>query len=662
MMAISLALIIAVVGAFGYGLIKELLYTSLEQHVSSDSQEVNKQLNSTFYYLNGVADSLELAVFDSDPAITNFLAQTIERYDTMPTGVYLTLEDGAYLDPTGYDPGKDNRTTDWYALGMSHNDKYYYFYDVPYFDNATGALCATVVRHVQLTDGRGGVLAADIMLASCQEYLNNIQIYGSGKAIMIADDGMVLSSPNVEYCGANVADLGDDLYTAIGGVLNSEEGVVRTVRANGSLYFVVMETASGTNWKVINYAKSTDVLSSVITMIIIIVVAALLVLGSIAFLLATALKRMVKKPVEKLTENIRLISEGDFTVDIESNGNDEIAFMNDSMKQFVGGMRDTLKNIQVVSKRLENDSKASKDIAEILNSEAKEQSISMEQILDNMEAMSESVTEVAEDATSLAQTVSDLTEAEAEVEDNMRALVEKADTGESEMSRVSDGMETIVESMTEMNGAVNAVNDAAEKINQIIEMISGIANQTNLLSLNASIEAARAGEAGKGFAVVATEIGQLANNSSDATSQIAEIIQAMTSRVSDLSAKSEANTRMINESSESITSAAKTFKEITEDLSQASFTLSDMAGKMQTVSDVATNMASVSQEQSSVSMEITSTINGLTESSRNVARSSENVSNAANSVAEAVNLINDSVKSFTIDAAKAAEEIIDKKK
>ena len=659
--ALGVALIIGVVAFFGIRLIRELLYTSLEQHVSSDAGEINKQLNSSFYYLNAIADSLETQPFEDDAEIKAFLKQTVDRYPSMPTGAYFALRDGTYIDPTDWDPGMDIREKNWYKQGIGYTDHYYYFYDVPYFDADTGNLCATVIRHIDLKDGRDGVIAADLMMSACQEYLNNITIYKTGRAVMITDDGMVLSSPNAEYCGQNIADVGDSLYTAIGGVLGGEDGEVYKVKAGDGSYYVVFGTVNGTNWKVVNYAKAGDVLASVYTMFGSIIVVAILLMILMVVLFVTTMGRMIRKPVAELTENIKHISEGDFTVEIASKGDDEIAFMNDSMNGFIENIRGTIRNIQEVSRRLETDSKKSKDTAGVLSTEAKDQSYSMEQILDNMEAMSNSVTEVAENATSLAQTVADLTEAENQVETNMHELVGKADAGQRDMSKVSSGMDDIVASMNDMNNAVRAVDDAAVQINQIIDMINDIASQTNLLSLNASIEAARAGEAGRGFAVVATEIGQLANNSADATKQIADIIQGMTEKVRDLAEKSEANTKMINDSSEAITNAAATFKQITEDLSDASQTLSQMAQQMGTVNDVASNMASVSEEQSATSMEITNTINQLTESSRNVAESSSTVSDAAASVAEAVDQINDSVSFFTIDAAQKMQAVSEPK-
>ena len=647
--AVGILVIIGVVGTFGLRLIRNLLYTSLEQHVMADAGEVNKQLNSTFYYLNAIGDSVEKQEFSDDEELKAFMAQALGRYAMIPTGVYLGLSDGAYIDPSGWEYDTDIRQLGWYQQGVSYSNSYYYYYDEPYFDSDTGNLCSTVIRHVHLKDGREGVIAADLMMSACQEYLNGVTIYESGHAVMITSGGMILSCPNADFCGMTAEETGDAFYKCLGSFANSKDLEVTKFKAGGAEYYGVASAVSGTDWKVIDYAKASDVLKDVYTMFNIIIAAGFLMMAAIIFLFIFTLGRMIRKPVSELTENIKHISGGDFTVEIDSKGNDEIAFMNDSMNGFISNMRGTIRNIKEVSERLESESRNSKETAGVLSTEAKEQASSMEQILDSMEAMAHSVTEVAENATSLAVTVADLSESESEVETNMRELVEKAEVGRRDMSKVSDGMGDVVASMNDMNSAVSSVDEAATQINQIIDMINGIAEQTNLLSLNASIEAARAGEMGKGFAVVATEIGQLANNSADATKQIADIISGMTEKVRDLADKSERNTKMINESSEAITNAANTFQQITDELGDASKTMARMADQMNKVNDVATNMASVSEEQSATTQEITDNINQLTQSSKNVAESSDNVSSAAASVAEAVDQINESVQFFTID-------------
>ena len=646
-----LAIIFFIVFIFGKEVITNLLFTSLKSEVTADAQKINNGLNASFYYLNGIADSIERIDFESNEEIIEYAASTIERYEMIPTGIYIGMDDGAYLDPTGWSPSDDYdpRTTKWYQQVIGNTNSYFYFYDEPYFDSDTGNLCATVIRHITLRDGRQGVLAADLMMAASQELLNEVRIYNAGRAMMITSSGQILCFEDAEATGHTLEELTDNqLLQSIGTLLTAEDGVVNTVKANGKSYYVIASTVVGTDWKVMLYDETTDVLSQVIRMVLLIAVFTVAALIGIIVLIYFALGKMIRKPVESLTSNIAKIADGDFTVNTSSTGNDEIAFMNNSMNDFVEGMRGTLTTIKEVSERLSSDSQNSNTAAERLEEAAGQQSESMDNIRDNMNNMAKAISETAQNATELAQTVAELADNENEVEDVMKRLVTKADAGQKDMKNVADSMDNIITSMNEIGEAVDGVSDAASEITKIVDLIDSISSQTNLLSLNASIEAARAGEAGRGFAVVATEIGQLANNSTDATRQIATIISEMSERVNQLSERSQGNKEIINTSAASVSVAEETFREITKELGNTSHILANMTDMMNRVNDVATNMASVSEEQSASTQEISDTVDSVTTSAKEVAESSENVAEASSSVADAVDSINESMQRFTI--------------
>ncbi|MBE5831133.1 MAG: methyl-accepting chemotaxis protein [Butyrivibrio sp.] len=654
MLIITILIAEGITFSLGYSMIKDLIYNSLQNEVSVDASKVNRELNSTFYYLNAVADAVEQNEFGSNEELMGYLAGTVGRYALLPTGAYVMLSDKTFLYPA--DPTyaiEDCTDNVMYKEAMTYTNSWFYYYDVPYFDTVTGGLCASVIRHIHLKDGREGAFAADMFLSSVQEELGNVQIYQTGGAMMITGQGLLLTYKNAEVCGQNVADIKDDPFlTAIGkfvaGEVGKETHEVVNVKIKGEEYYLVASQVSGTDWFVIAYAKQKEVLSALTRLVAILALVTVIAIAVVIVVMNIVLKKLIKNPVTSLTGNIEKISGGDFTVEISSTGTDEIAYMNTAMGHFVRGMRDSLSEIKDVSGRLLDDAQNSKSTAEDLEGAANEQSASMSQIRENIDNMAKAVNEVAENATVLAQTVANVTEQEQQIEETMNELVSKADSGQHEMAGVANGMNDIVDSMKDMADAVSSVDEAAEKINQIVDLINSISSQTNLLSLNASIEAARAGEAGKGFAVVAQEIGQLAQNSADATQQIADIIKDMSVRVQQLSEKSETNTQLINSSAESINNAAATFRDITQQLSDANETLTTMAGQMEKVNDVATNMASVSEEQSASTQEIADNVERVTEAAKGVASSSELVASAASSVSEAVDTINGNLNRFTI--------------
>lgn len=66
----------AVIYHFGSEVITNMLYTSLKSQASDDAGTVNRELNATFYYLNGIADTIEKMGWKDDQSITDYLNTT----------------------------------------------------------------------------------------------------------------------------------------------------------------------------------------------------------------------------------------------------------------------------------------------------------------------------------------------------------------------------------------------------------------------------------------------------------------------------------------------------------------------------------------------------------------------------------------------------------
>lgn len=162
---------------------------------------------------------------------------------------------------------------------------------------------------------------------------------------MITKDGLVLSSPNKDYAGKTLDKLNDKLYGSFKPVLSNDDTKVTKVKGNDGTYYAIAKVVNGTDWKVINYAKESDVLSDLYKLVITVAVIAVILLIVIFILVQGFVARLIKKPVIALTNNIEHIAKGDFTVEIENEGNDEIAFMNSRMGDFIEEMKKTIKGI-----------------------------------------------------------------------------------------------------------------------------------------------------------------------------------------------------------------------------------------------------------------------------------------------------------------------------
>jgi methyl-accepting chemotaxis protein len=126
------------------------------------------------------------------------------------------------------------------------------------------------------------------------------------------------------------------------------------------------------------------------------------------------------------------------------------------------------------------------------------------------------------------------------------------------------------EVVSQVVGTMGEINSSASKIADIIGVIDGIAFQTNILALNAAVEAARAGEQGRGFAVVASEVRNLAQRSAAAAKEIKTLI---------------------GDSVEKIGRGSKL-------VGQAGETMEEVVASVKRVTDIMSDIASASAEQS----------------------------------------------------------------
>ncbi len=624
----------------------------LQQEARANAAQLSGDIEGVRAYFNGLADTLEAIPGSEGDAVNAAVHNGMAAYPDLVSDVYILF--GARDGYFGSDwvPGDDYDATTrpWYINGsqvdtMTLGD--------PSIDMTTGEMVVCGSRQVIMKDGKTGVLSTDIQLSGLSEQASAFTPLGTGSTMMF-DGSVILASPDKEQVGKDIGELSDDSFlqdvykAAQGG--NFDE-VFEIKGTDGNSYYVSLDKIQGTDWILESHVKVSDVLASLYRFIYISAILAAVMVIVMAIVMFKLINSKITKPVSKLTANITRIAQGDFTVDIkreDSSKANEIAQMNNNMFEYVAQMRGTLADLQDVTQKLATEATNSKNASSDLNLQAGEQSRGMQQIELAMDDMASAVMELANQATILAQEVASLSEKGQQTRSTMEQLVTKARDGQRDMEIVQNGMTGISQSMEEMNSAVAIVGDSAQKINSIVDMINSISSQTNLLSLNASIEAARAGEAGKGFAVVAREIGQLAQNSADSTQQISDIISSITVQINELSEKSQANMAEITSNVNAVNTAGGTFEEIFRNLDETSTIVGDMIGMVSEVSEIATSMAAISEEQSASTQEVSNTATSLTTSAEQVAQNSRGVDTSAVAVSDSSDKIENIISTFRI--------------
>jgi methyl-accepting chemotaxis protein len=196
-------------------------------------------------------------------------------------------------------------------------------------------------------------------------------------------------------------------------------------------------------------------------------------------------KNYLERQVAVLVENIERFKEGDLTISLEAERDDDIGRVAVTLNEAVANLRRIVDSVRTASGNVSAGAQNLSAASEQLSQGSSEQAASIEEVSSSMEEMNASVTQNADNAKQTA------------------AIAHKA------ASDAREGGQAVEQ-------AVGAMKQIAEKI----AIIEEIARQTNLLALNAAIEAARAGEHGKGFAVVASEVRKLAERSQTAAQEI----------------------------------------------------------------------------------------------------------------------------------------------
>jgi methyl-accepting chemotaxis protein len=174
-------------------------------------------------------------------------------------------------------------------------------------------------------------------------------------------------------------------------------------------------------------------------------------------------------------------------------------------------------------------------------------------------------------------------------------------------------------------GTMSAINESSRKIVDIISVIDGIALQTNILALNAAVEAARAGEQGRGFAVVASEVRNLAQRSAAAAKEIKALIGDSVEKVED--------------GSKQVVEAGKTMDEI--------------VASVKRVTDIMSEIAAASVEQSSGIDQVNKAVAQMDEVTQQNAALVEQAAAAAESLEEQAATLAETVDQFYLDANRS---------
>jgi len=392
----------------------------------------------------------------------------------------------------------------------------------------------------------------------------------------------------------------------------------------------------------------------------------LLQCGVLAFAVWVTLRRLLLRPLRKVTERLRDIAEGEgdlterLVVEKRNEVGDLAHYFNqlmDKMQHFVRQMAmqteslsATIRIMEDAASRMLADSGLVVEQARVSAAESDKATASVRNVAESVEQVSARSNAVAVASESVSTNLNTVAAAVEQMSANLNAVANSSEHMSLGMNTVAAAIEEMGASLSEVanssaqaskvanqaqdkaqftSEAIDSLGKSAQAIGKVVDMIAGIASQTNLLALNATIEAASAGEAGKGFAVVAGEVKELAKQTALATEDIRNQVRNIQESTQKSINAIQAIVGVIQEVNTLNATIASAVEEQTATTNEISRNVVGVAG---TVKEVSQNVQEAAQGANEVSQNVVRAVNGVHEISGNIselARASRGIADNA---------------------------------
>jgi len=522
----------------------------------------------------------------------------------------------------------------------------------PYEYNVDGKtmLMTTIAAPIRGSDGMvKGVVGLDIEIDMIQEISQSSKPYPDSVTAVFSNNGTVAAHFDASRIGKYMETERDmagpylnDLIKAVKtGKFITFTNYIEGIKENMEIFVVPVQIGTSTTpWSYAVGVTTKTVMAPVNEMLVIAIVisAIVLVLASLA---AIILSRTISKPIVRVTETLKDISEGegDLTRVIAAGSKDEIGDLARYFNQTLAKIRNLVVNIKKEAVKLS-------DIGANLSSNMTETAAAVNEITANIQnikgqAINQSASLTETNAT-MKQVVANINKLNSHIEDQSNTVTQASSAIEEIVANINSVTSTLVNNAGNVKalqqaseigrmGLQNVATDIqeiareSEGLLEINSVMNNIASQTNLLSMNAAIEAAHAGEAGMGFAVVANEIRKLAESSGVQSRTIGNVLKKIKGSIDKISKSTESvhtkfaaidsEVKIVAEQEENIRRAMQEQGAGSKQLLESASSLNDITRQVKTGSEEMLNgskeVIQESQNLEKITMEITGGMNEM---------------------------------------------------
>lgn len=340
---------------------------------------------------------------------------------------------------------------------------------------------------------------------------------------------------------------------------------------------------------------------------------------------AEANEHYLNRSVDTLLIEMEKLADGNLNVQVNPEKQDDVIGM------LMNGFNKVVRNVKLIISSVSEGAAATASAANQI-------SASTEEMAAGAQDQSRQTFEVSSSIDQLTKTITDSARNVSIAAESAKAGSESASQGARKVEATKKGMERIVEATRQTGKKITLLTEKTDQIGEIAQVIDDIADQTNLLALNAAIEAARAGEQGRGFAVVADEVRKLAERTTKATKEIAVTIKSIQQEAKDADVSMTGAGDAVNE-------GMKLTEEVAESLKQILIV-------NQKISDVVSQTAAGSEEQSAAAEQISKSVEAISSVAQESAASVQQIARASEDLNRLTLNLQDLVSRFKLDDRK----------
>lgn len=634
-----------------YSIAKSAVITETDELLETNSKlfesQIDAWIQNTSTKMENFAKSFRNGDIGRGQFIQIYLEKNTSIIDGSTDGIYVALKDGnLYQNGIGnnVDFDAEVKNKNWYLNGLASEGV---TVSVGGKDESVDTICF-LIQVKDLNYDVVGMAGVDIPFDYVKEIVLQNEIMEKADMFILDKDAELIVSSNVEeFIGTSTND--NELISAIINDYNSSEYKTR-YKADGTQYYVSVRNSKYTDWVFSLTITKEDALTSITEIRSASIVGELILVLAISAVVLIVVSKYMNR-LNKMTEQIILMSNGDFTINMpqfKSKKDDEILKTNKSLDVFVKNMKNMLLEFKYAANSISEEAEVFASVANKINEHTDEQTHSMKSMSDIIEQLSVAVQDIATKATELAGISDDARDISDNANNKISYVVDLSKHSNDEIKRVTVSIKNLQKTVEELSVIVTDVGESAKKIDTIVEVIKDIAEQTNLLSLNASIEAARAGEAGRGFAVVASEIKSLADTSSVNAIEIQNLVSEISGKIKNTVESTHKSASEIKESSELIIDASASFEKINDAVYETGEAFELVKNHVLNVNEIALDMAAVTQQQAAGSEEVMRTVENVIDIANNVSEEGKKIKQEIDELKECSDKLDKNIENFKL--------------